>query len=157
MADDDWKILCLACGALNRVPAARALSTAKCGRCAAGLATPEPVALTGEQLAALVAKDTGAFVLDVWAPWCGPCRMMAPHYTSAAFNLSSRVRFFKLDSEQNPAAATHLQIRGVPTLIGWSGGRQVANQPGAQTGPALEAWIRNVFSLTETHNRSHTE
>ncbi len=83
--------------------------------------------------------------------------MMAPHYASAALSLSSRVRFFKLDSEQNPAAATHLQIRGVPTLIGWRAGRQVANQPGAQTGPALEAWIRNAFSLTETQNRSHTE
>ncbi len=146
---EDRKILCLACGALNRVPAARALTTAKCGRCAAGLATPEPVDLTGEQLSTLVAKDTGDFILDVWAPWCGPCRMMAPLYTSAASSLSSRMRFFKLDSEQNQSAAKHLQIRGVPTLIGWSAGRQVANQPGAQTGPALQAWIRKVFNLTD--------
>jgi thioredoxin 2 len=105
------------------------------------------VDITSSQLAALKSKDTGAFLLDVWAPWCGPCRMMAPHYQSAASRLNPDVRFFKLDSDQNRDAAASLQIRGVPTLIGWAGGRQIANQPGAQTGPALEAWIRNLFHL----------
>ncbi len=73
--------------------------------------------------------------------------MMAPHYAAAASRLDGEVRFFKLDSEQYPAAAAKLNIRGVPTLIGWEGGQQVANQPGAQTGPALEAWIRRAFRL----------
>lgn len=141
-------ILCLACGVLNRAPAGRSLAEAKCGHCKSGLATPLPVDITPEQLAALMAKDTGAFLLDVWAPWCGPCRMMAPHYAAAASGLDGEVRFFKLDSEQYPAAATQLNIRGVPTLIGWEGGQQVANQPGAHTGPALEAWIRRAFRLT---------
>ena len=73
--------------------------------------------------------------------------MMAPHYQSAASRLNPGVRFFKLNSDQNSDAAASLQIRGVPSLIGWEGGRQIANQPGAQTGPALEAWIRNLFNL----------
>ncbi len=152
MPGENRKILCLACGALNRVPASKSLTSAKCGRCAAGLATPEPVDLTGDQLASLKSKDTGAFLVDVWAPWCGPCRMMAPHYKSAASGMSGEVRFFKLDSDQNQAAAAQLNIRGVPTLIGWNEGRQIANQPGAQTGPALAAWIRNAFKLTFNDN-----
>lgn len=146
-ADEDRKILCLACGAVNRVPAGKTLTAAKCGKCAAGLATPEPVDITSQQLADLQSKDTGAYLLDVWASWCGPCRMMAPHYHAAAAKLSADVRFFKLDSDHNREAAARLQIRGIPTLLGWRGGRLIANQPGAQTGPALETWIRNFFAL----------
>jgi len=139
-------ILCLACGAVNRVPSGKSLAPAKCGRCAAGLATPEPVDISSEQLAELQSKDTGAYLLDVWASWCGPCRMMAPHYHAAAARLGADVRFFKLDSDQNREAATRLQIRGVPTLLGWRGGRLIANRSGAQTGPALETWIRKAFN-----------
>ncbi|MBK8196736.1 MAG: thiol reductase thioredoxin [Acidobacteria bacterium] len=146
-SEKDRNILCLACGALNRLPADKSLSGAKCGRCAAGLATPEPVDITSQQLADLQSKDTGAYLLDVWAQWCGPCRMMAPHYRAAAGRLNSDVRFFKLDSDQNREAAARLQIRGIPTLFGWSGGRLIANQPGAQTGAGLETWIRKAFTL----------
>lgn len=144
---EERMILCLACGAVNRVPSGKSLVAAKCGRCARVLATPEPVDITSQQLADLQSKDTGAYLLDVWASWCGPCRMMAPHYQAAAARLSAEVRFFKLDSDQNREAASRLQIRGIPTLLGWNGGRLVANQPGAQTGPALEVWIRKAFEL----------
>jgi len=152
MPAEDRKILCLACGALNRVPADKSLVPAKCGRCSAGLATPEPVELTGNQLAALLSRDTGARLLDIWAPWCGPCRIMAPHYEAAAASLQGKVRFFKLNSDQEQSAAARFNIRGVPTLIGWDEGRQVVSQPGAQTGPALEAWIRNIFHINSSAN-----
>jgi thioredoxin 2 len=78
--------------------------------------------------------------------------MMAPHYEAAASSLQGKVRFFKLNSDQEPSAAAQFNIRGVPTLIGWDEGRQVVSQPGAQTGPALEAWIRNVFRLNSSAN-----
>ena len=152
MPNEGRKILCLGCGALNRVPADKSLEHAKCGRCSARLATPEPVDVNGSQLAALLSKDTGARLLDIWAPWCGPCRMMAPHYEAAASSLQGQVRFFKLNSDQEQSAAAQFNIRGVPTLIGWDEGRQVVSQPGAQTGPALEAWIRNVFRLNSSAN-----
>jgi thioredoxin 2 len=74
--------------------------------------------------------------------------MMAPHYQAAAEKLNGDVRFFKLDSDQNRDAAARLQIRAIPTLLGWRGGRMIANQPGAQTGAALETWIRQSFSLS---------
>jgi len=150
MAAEDRKLLCLACGAVNRVPADKSMAAAKCGRCAQGLATPEPADITSEQLADLQIKDTGAFLLDVWAPWCGPCRIMAPHYEAVASRFQNEIRFFKLNSDQNQPAAAQLQIRGIPTLIGWNAGRRVAIQAGAQTAPALEVWIRKSFNLAST-------
>jgi len=148
MASSDKIIVCLSCGAANRVPEGKSLAPAKCGRCAQGLATPDPVDISESLLPEILAKDTGAFVIDIWAPWCGPCRMMAPHYQSAAARFSDDVRFLKLNSDDNPSAGARFHIRGVPTLVAWQNGRQVAQQPGAQTGPALEIWIRDVFKLT---------
>lgn len=152
MSQVDRMIVCLACNAVNRVPADKSLASAKCGKCSAALGTPHPVEISGEQLRLLEAKDTGAFVLDLWAPWCGPCRAMAPAYDAAAQNLYEHVRFFKLNTDQNQADAGRMQLRGIPTLMVWKGGRRVANQPGAQTGPALERWVRSACNLTSTPN-----
>ncbi len=152
MSADEQMIYCLACGVTNRIGAGKSLSAAKCGRCCKALATPVPVDVTSEQLAALQAKDTGASVLDVWAPWCGPCKMMAPHFEAAASKFAGDVRFFKLNSDTNQPAAAQLQIRGVPTLIARKGGRQVAHKAGAQTGRALEAWIETALSVPSTAN-----
>lgn len=145
-------IVCLGCNAVNRVPAEKSLAAAKCGKCHGALATPHPVEISGEQLRLLEAKDTGAFVLDLWAPWCGPCRVMAPAFDAAAQRLNGEVRFFKLNTDQNQADAGRMLLRGIPTLMAWNGGRRVANQPGAQTGPALERWVRSACNLTSTSN-----
>ena len=139
---DSKTLVCHACSALNRVPATRELSEGKCGKCGVGLATIKPVEINGPMLARLKAKDTGAFVVDVWAPWCAPCRSMAPSYDYSAKTLKDRVRLFKLNSEANQDAAARLGLRGVPTLIAWNGGREMAVQSGAQTGAALTNWIR---------------
>lgn len=152
MSANEQMIYCVTCGATNRVGAGKSLAAAKCGRCGKGLATPEPADIDGDQLAALQAKDTGAFVLDIWAPWCGPCKMMAPHFAAAAEKFSGDVRFFKLNSDTNQAAAAQLNIRGVPTLIARKGGRQVAHQAGAQTGRALESWIQTSLNVPSTAN-----
>lgn len=141
-------IVCLGCEAVNRVPAAKSLAAAKCGRCHAPLATSHPAAISNEQMRLLETKDTGAFIVDLWAPWCGPCRMMAPAYEAAAASLQDRIRFFKINTDQHADAAVRLNLRGIPTLIAWQGGQRIANQPGAQTGPALERWIRSLFSLS---------
>ena len=152
-ADDTTrKVVCLGCGAVNRVPEGRALTAAKCGRCAEGLATPVPIEITASDLAALEAKDTGSFLVDLWAPWCGPCRMMAPHYEAVAGRVQADVRLFKLNTDDFPDVASRLGLRGVPTLMGWKGGRRVVNQPGAQSGPALERWTRQAFGLAPSPN-----
>lgn len=148
VAGDAMMLVCTGCGALNRAPTGRALTAGKCGRCKAPLATPEPVDIDGAQLARLTAVDTGPFVVDVWAPWCGPCRTMAPSYAAAARALADRLRLFKLNSDENQAAASQLGLRGVPTLIAWKHGRQVAHQAGAQTGRALTEWIERVVAAS---------
>ena len=140
--------ICTNCGTPNRVAVGKPLSAGKCGKCGQPLATAAPVDITGEMLERLVARDTGAFVLDVWAPWCGPCRMMAPSYAQAAGRFVDQVRFFKMNSDENQSAAGSLGIRGIPTLIAWKDGEMIAKQPGAQTGEGLARWIQSTFGLS---------
>jgi len=140
--------VCTHCGAANRVAAGKALSAGKCGKCGEPLATQKPADITGDMLNRLMAKDTGAFVLDVWAPWCGPCRSMAPAYAAAAERFADHVRFFKLNSDQNQDAAGKLGIRGIPTLIAWQNGDLITKQAGAQTGDGLNRWIQSTFRLS---------
>jgi thioredoxin 2 len=145
-ATETQMLVCHQCGSINRVLAGRDLTQGACGRCKAPLATDAPVDIDGAMLARLRTRDTGAFVIDVWAPWCGPCRIMAPSYSKAASRLSSRIRLFKLDSDAHQAAASGLGLRGVPTLIAFAGGKQIAHQAGAQSGDALTGWIQSLFA-----------
>ena len=124
-------IACPHCGTVNRVPAERTADNPDCGRCGRPLLPGEPVAVDDEQLAALVGKTELPVLLDVWAPWCGPCRMMAPQFEAAAERLKGKVVFAKLDSDAHPESSARLGIRSIPTLILFEGGREVRRQSGA--------------------------
>ncbi|KCZ52021.1 thioredoxin domain-containing protein [Hyphomonas pacifica] len=145
---DTRMLVCVHCGATNRVSVGQPLTGGRCGKCKTSLATPQPVDIDEKMLARLQARDTGAYVLDVWAPWCGPCRMMAPAYAEAATRFAGQVRFFKLNSDQNQSASSGLGIRGIPTLIAWKDAKKIAQQPGAQTGDGLINWIKSTFRLS---------
>jgi thioredoxin 2 len=143
-------IVCTACGAVNRAPIGKALDQGHCGSCKAVLAGKAPVDVDEKILNRLLARDEGSFLLDVWAPWCGPCRMMAPSFEEAASHFAGNLRFLKLNSEAHPNAAARLQVRGIPALFLFQAGRVIDQRSGVMTAPMLTQWIESVNILTPT-------
>lgn len=137
------KIVCTSCGAINRIPAERDARAARCGSCKSPLFSGEPVDVSGEMFERQLARGDLPVVVDVWAPWCGPCHAMAPEYRKAASGLEPRVRFLKLNSDQEQAIAGRLGIRGIPTMILFRGGREVARVSGAMNSSRIVDWIRS--------------
>src|SRR5688572_20633127 len=133
-------VACPRCDTTNRVAAARLADGAICGKCRRPLFTGHPVELTAANFDRHLGGDL-AVVVDFWAPWCGPCRMMAPAYEQAAAKLEPGVRLAKLDTEAEPGIAARYGIRGIPTLIAFKSGREVARQSGALDLSGLLEWI----------------
>jgi thioredoxin 2 len=135
------KLTCLECGQLNRVPEDKLMAGAKCGTCGAPLLPSKPVEVDPATLAKAAQNDDLPLVADFWAPWCGPCRMMAPEFTKAAATLQGKVRLVKLNTEDHQAAGMKYGIRGIPTMVEFSGGREVKRQSGAMQERQILSWI----------------
>ncbi len=136
------KLTCLECGQVNRVPEERLAAGPKCGTCGAPLLDGKVRAIDAGVLDKAVRTDDLPLVVDFWAAWCGPCRMMAPEFAKAATGLRGRARFAKLDTEADPAVSARFGIRGIPLLIAFRGGREAARQAGAQPAAGIEAWVK---------------
>jgi len=134
-------IVCTHCNAVNRVASGRNALEAKCGTCGHQLFTGEPADLDGDSLERQIARSDVPVLVDVWAPWCGPCRTMAPEFEKAADALEPGVRFTKLNSDDNQTLAGRLGIRGIPTMILYSGGREVARTSGAMPASQIVQWV----------------
>ena len=133
-------IACAHCLAANRVPAARVGEEPKCGKCGAALLEGAPAELGEEQLEPFVQRTELPVLVDFWAPWCGPCRAMAPHFERAAKSLKDRVRLVKVNTEEAPGLASRYGIRAIPTLVLFRNGIEAKRMSGALDAGALEQW-----------------
>lgn len=138
------KLTCLECGQVNRVPEDRLGSGPQCGVCGARMADGKVRALDPATLDKAVRNDDLPLVVDFWAPWCGPCRSMAPEVDRTARAMAPGLRFAKLDTEAHPQAGARHGVRGIPALVVFRGGREVARHAGAQPAAAIERWLRGV-------------
>ena len=135
-------IVCPACASVNRVPAERLSAGPKCGKCKGLLFEGKPVELTNATFQTHISRSDIPVVVDFWAAWCGPCKMMAPDFARAAAQLEPRVRLAKLNTEQERIVAGQYGVMSIPTLVIFRGGQEVARQSGALDVNRLISWVR---------------
>jgi thioredoxin 2 len=146
---DVTPIRCAHCGATNRVPRAKLVQGLKavCGRCKQPLptATSTPLTVTDATFAVDVERSPLPVLVDAWAPWCGPCRQIAPAIEELAAELAGQVRIVKLNVDENPQTASRFDVRSIPTLLVIVGGREVDRIVGAQPKQAIRERLEHVL------------
>ncbi|MDP1927499.1 MAG: thioredoxin TrxC [Thiobacillus sp.] len=135
------ELACPHCLALNRVPDERLADAPKCGQCGALLLPGKPVDLNASSFDRFIAKAGLPVLVDFWADWCGPCKMMAPVFQQVAAEMGTRVRFAKVDTEANSQVSMRHHIKGIPSLILFKNGAELARTSGAMEAHALKRWL----------------
>jgi thioredoxin 2 len=139
---DKHHVICASCGSINNVPESRMADEPKCGKCKKPLMSGKPLELNEAGFHRYLEKSDQPLLVDFWAPWCGPCKMMAPIFTQAAAQLEPQFRLIKINTEVEQNLAGMMRIQSIPTLAIFRGGKEVIRQPGAMGLNDLLRWAR---------------
>jgi len=143
-------VVCPHCHTTNRVLSEDFAKGPDCGKCHQALFTGEPVNLSATEFERHITRGDLPVLVDFWAPWCGPCRMMAPNYEHAARQLEPRVQVVKVNTDEAQGLGAKLNIRSIPTLALFVGGREVARQAGAMSSGDIVRWTQSQLSRAAT-------
>ncbi|WP_406645799.1 thioredoxin TrxC [Aliisedimentitalea scapharcae] len=138
----DKTLTCLNCGQLNRVPEDKLTAGPKCGHCGKGLMTGQAMDVSPAVLEKASKNDDLPLVVDFWAPWCGPCKMMGPEFSKAAKTLNGKARLVKLDTQKHQSTGGRYRIRGIPTMVAFERGKEKKRQSGALRAGQIVSWVK---------------
>ncbi len=144
----DFHIVCPVCSSVNRIPAIRLSDKPKCGKCHQPLFSALPVDLTASNFLLHIKRNDIPVLIDFWAPWCGPCKSMAPAFKQAATQLEPKIRLAKLNTETEQAIAAQYGIRSIPTLMLFHKTKELARQSGAMDTQAIIRWAHKHIVLS---------